>query len=61
MTEKQKWNKTSETKPEDHKKVRAIAPDGRKLELVYMSHWNRWAFADGSMAVYFEPTHWKQI
>lgn len=41
------------TKIDDGKGLRNIAP--------LILHKNRWCFADMSMYVYYNPTHWKPI
>lgn len=57
------WNKTAEQLPETgipvHTKI--DDEDGCRNEQPLMRQGKLWYFTDGSMYVYYTPTHWREM
>lgn len=54
-----KWIKTEDRLPAEKIVVDTISPDGNQQRL--FRYKNLWFLEDGSMYVYYTPTHWKII
>lgn len=57
------WTKTSDALPEDGSVVETMIADehGVRNEAHLVRRNNLWWFPDGSMYVYYTPTHWRRI
>jgi len=56
----QPWIKVAEgSLPEHQKVVEVLSPGGERSQLRFDS--GMWWLPDGSMYVYFTPTHWREI
>lgn len=60
---KSKWNKCSEVLPPDGELVEVKIDDqyGKKNQTTLKRSGRLWFVEDGSMYVYWTPTHWRQI
>ena len=58
-----KWEKVTEKQPPEHVVVETKIQDGkgcRNQQKLYR-YKNLWFFDDGSMYVYYTPTHWRYL
>ena len=58
-----KWNRTRDILPKEHVIVETKIDDGngcRNQQNLYR-YGNLWFFPDGSMYVYYTPTHWREM
>jgi len=53
-----KWIRTGEKLPEQNKVVETQAPKGMIQDLKLVG--KLWYFPDGSIYVYYTPTHWRE-
>ena len=57
------WKKTSDAKPPQNFAVETKIHDdkGERNQCVLSLRGDLWFFEDGSMYVYYTPTHWREI
>jgi hypothetical protein len=57
-----RWNKVADALPEEGRVVKTLIADddGVRNEADLKRNGRLWFFADGSMYVYYTPTHWRE-
>ena len=56
-----KWNRTRDILPKEHVIVETKIDDGNGHQQNLYRYGNLWFFPDGSMYVYYTPTHWREM
>lgn len=63
MSDRRKWTRTIDSLPPENQEVETKIDDhmGVRNEQPLMRVGKLWMYPDGSMYVYYTPTHWREI